>query len=120
MVVTPSRRARARPEPVGADAGLSKLCVAARVRRGAPGQLRVGAVLTLAEAGTAGADLQRAQRVLLSQWSLRPSRVTDRLDLAAPAAGHEHFFPPHRAVGLHHNLPAPGLLSGPLRSAVQV
>jgi len=41
-------------------------------------------------------------------------------DLAAPAAGHEHFSPPHRAVGLHPNLPASGLLSGPLRPAVQV
>jgi hypothetical protein len=77
------------------------------------------AVLNLAEAGTAGADPQRAQRVLLS-GVVAALQVTGRLDLAVPAAGHEHFSPPHRAVGLHLDVPTPGLLSSPLRSSVQV
>ncbi len=69
------------------------------------------AVLNLAEAGTAAAAPQRAQRVLLS-GVVAAMQVTGRLDLAVPAAWHEHFFPPHQADRLNPDVSAPGLLSG--------
>src|ERR1700730_3109174 len=78
------------------------------------------AVLNLAEAGTAGARIRNALRASFSPVSPVAMQVTGRLDLAVPAAGHEHFFPPHRADRLNPDVCAPGLLSGPLRSAVQV